>query len=1506
LCKYSEQQYADKQACIDDRSSFSTVATSVSGVNDDGEYVFFDSEGKIIPVTDATVPTIGYKYASSGHSLTQIDSEDYYFNKYNSNGAVQLYQYYVDESAGKYLFKVISTGANQAYVSGEDLILCTGVKNCQKILKSELASKVGGRFFVNSDDPTQLISILSGEIDTDENELAIYDYFVYEMGDLDGIIDCHATSASRNCTIHEVIPRDVKDPTGIYASEGYYLGAGYNGDASLQNTLIYCTSDYGCVNQYSVISPPTLNTVTEAYFVNSGASKTETPIIKCDKSSTPTYTLETGVANAYYVNTGSEINKPLIHCESETSCEAVQADENNYYLSFDNNLIAYTTKWVVDDTTTGYVINSGTDKYDHPLIYCTGKDPSCSTVAAATGGYYMYKSSTNSLIHCATEHSCTVINNVEDGYYLNNNEDDKPLIYCASDSSCVPVDGVQGYFLDQSTYSNNKYYGLIYCSSTTECSAVSFFPGFYVNSGADDGQVIECQTSCISKPANTCSEASEKITIPAGSYCYDENTISFVYETFELNSTRSSLDESEVEFYLINVDTDEDAQANYAYTTVNADVFPGITSTLSTLFKVTQHSIVQVIEDGVVAINTKTKIRMTNYAESTTLNSKIALYHCESSNIRCIPINSCSSKMYIYDAGSAKGLYCNGSNLNSITTPGYYLDGSRKVNGKTPYVLDCDASGNCTSLTPSNVYMLNAGYNNDTNKLIYCGYNSCSTVVAAIGYYLPYDKKGIIQCTSPTKCAYQNVSNFRYYINTGAINTSKILIQCYNSNCNIVVPNIGYYITHSPSILINCTSRSQCSEISVSDGYYSSGYKGTPTTKYIIRCINIAGNINCGMEATSVGAYVSNNSNILVICDENDCNTVEADIGTYISASSTYASVKVKRNEEGIDMIVPENHLHKRSSHHSIITCDAESCKELSPAELALIPICKFNSNRCFISYDYSLTSLATTSVSAGGYCTNAERSKLYFATDSIEVESNVIGSTTSTFLYTTTNSNCIEVSKAFKSYYYTFGSNIYHLDDNRITLVVKKGYYFINVIDNTLATGRTIDEYNNIGTKIYKCNGSACTTIDKLKTDSYFADVNKKIIKYTAETKTFSFPYSRDIVCIYDNNSCTPKYDMEKREFCITYLGELVLATRDIPSRETAPCYRSKDIDSNIYGFSQYLYKMDSYSAVMVANTSYHIVTKTTNYTAEFKDYSNKPKNIVIYGCIKKNCDMYEPRERVYYYDSSNKSMYRLVDGVWSAPSKGGYAYISISPLEVYVYKFSIKNNSVILESKVSTGFYHTVDKEMYECTNTDCQPITDSGYVFTNNGEIYYCEYDSEELEETVCKIQSCITGQYYYIDGYYYRCDSGSVLNLMTSKYCVYSAKYVINFPTILSNDYPSKVRYAVDKIARNNHSTATYKRGRNYLPVVPAVYTNCTYNFEDKEPNFDLVCVNNYVTVTRNDETEICSIGNMGYVYCSDDSDNPNKCNPSSAYHILSNPILHILIAIITAFIYFYYL
>jgi len=1480
--------YQDKDECAADTAAFKTEID----INN-GEWVFFDSDGNVIPASSNNDPTYCYY---KENIYTQVDTNDnYYLNKYK--GGLKLYKY----SSTTPVFTKTTIEANKAYKSdykvdsdaSDGIIFCKSSNNCKFIADTDIK----GYFYINGDDSKSVFVYYDTTFETISISSDLY--FVYEMGDLDGLIEC---PASGTCSIKSIAPKNTANTSGKYVSEGYYLGKGYTvAKDEITEAIIQCTSDYGCkvvYNSEDDLKPKS----TEAYFVNAALSKTTNPLIKYDAKGNPLYTEVPATANVYYINNGSESNKPLIYCKSATSCEAVEADESYHYISYSKNLIIYDTEgwsYLDADQSTGYLLNGGIDRYDKPLIYCSDKD-NCSAVTAKTDGYYIYNNS-NALIYCSTEHSCIILENAEEGYYINNQIDQitNPIIQC-SDNDCNPykLEG-PGYYLDQSTFSNNKYYGLIYCSSITSCSQVDFLPGYYSNSNSDS-EIIECQTSCSLKTATTCS-GSEKTTIYAGSYCYEDSTLNFVYKTIYYNETKTELDENEVKEYLINVSSEESSLANYVYTAVNADVFPGITSSLSTLFKISKSSITQVIEDGMIAINTKTNARMTSYTDGISLGSKLSLYKCQSSSRKCTPVNTCSSEMYIYDSGTQKGLYCNGSNLSSISIAGYYVDGSRTVNGKTPYVLDCNASGICQSLSPSNVYMINSGFDKMTNRLIYCGSDSCSTVVANIGYYLSYDQKGVIQCTSSTKCNYQPVNTFRYYINAGAINSSKIVIQCHSGKCSLINPNPGYYITHTPYVLINCTSRSQCTEVNVSEGHYSSAYKGTATTSYIIHCINLNGNINCGLESTNIGAYVSNNSNILVICDENECNTIEADIGTYISASSSSGSSKIKRNEEGMDMVVPEHNLQKRSSGHGIITCDSEICKELSPAELALIPTCTFSNNKCFISYDYSLTASAVTSVSAGGYCTNADRSKLYFATDSIVVESTVIGSTSSTYLYTTTNTNCIEVSKNYKSFYYTVGSVIYHLDDNRITQVVKNGYYFINVIENTLATGKDIDEYNNGNTKIYKCNGSYCSTIETLKTDSYFADVNKKIIKYTAETQKYSFPYTKDVICIYEDNTCTPKYDMEKRDFCITYLGELALTTTNILSRETAPCFKSKSIDTNIYGFSQNnLYKMNGFSASLVVNTGYHIVTKSTNYTAEYKDYESKPKKIVIYGCVKKNCNIYTPKDKVYYYDSNNKSMYRMVNGNWETPSKSGFAYISVSPIETFIYKFTIKNHEVIIENKVNSGFYYTVDNEMYECTTTSCKTISDSGYVFTNNGEIYYCEWDSEELEDTVCKIQECVNSQYYYIDGYYYRCDTGNRLSIMTSKNCVYSSNYIINFPTILSDDYPAKIRNAVDKIVRNNNSTATTKGGRNYLPVVPAVYTNCTYNFEDKEASFDLVCVKNYVKMNSEDEPEICSVSNMGYIYCSDDSDNPNKCNPSSAFRTLNISMLHIAMTLIIIF------
>ncbi|OUM66802.1 hypothetical protein PIROE2DRAFT_67082 [Piromyces sp. E2] len=191
-----------------------------------------------------------------------------------------------------------------------------------------------------------------------------------------------------------------------------------------------------------------------------------------------------------------------------------------------------------------------------------------------------------------------------------------------------------------------------------------------------------------------------------------------------------------------------------------------------------------------------------------------------------------------------------------------------------------------------------------------------------------------------------------------------------------------------------------------------------------------------------------------------------------------------------------------------------------------------------------------------------------------------------------------------------------------------------------------------------------------------------------------------------------------------------------------------------------------------------------------------------------------------------------------------------------------------------------------MYECNENDneCVPITETDYYFTNTGEIYYCIYDSENLEKTECTKQSCYVGQNYYISDNYYKCEAGSYLTPIKSRNCKYDENVIVNFPTILKEEFPSNIKQAIENIEKNNNSTAVAVRSnKKYLSVVPAIFTNCTYNVEETEASYDFVCVNNYVAVNDDDDSlEICSIENLGFVECVDDEANPEKCSPSSAF------------------------
>ncbi|ORX36986.1 hypothetical protein BCR32DRAFT_288590, partial [Anaeromyces robustus] len=826
-------------------------------------------------------------------------------------------------------------------------------------------------------------------------------------------------------------------------------------------------------------------------------------------------------------------------------------------------------------------------------------------------------------------------------------------------------------------------------------------------------------------------------------------------------------------------------------------------------------------------------------------------------------------------------------------------------------------------------YFENSGYDSATNSLIQCQSNNCSTVTAEVGYYVGHEGAGYIRCTSATACTYYPSKSKVKYVNAGSNKSSYAIISCTkNGGCSAAKAKTGYYLTYVSTLLIYCSSSSTCSEFTPTVNYYANA-DSSESNKSIINCVQNSQVVTCAAEATGDGYYPTNTPNVLIRCkSDTDCKTIVVvtgifraaikDIGSSSGSSFTrrigedeeekaVVAEKVRDNTSEVELEEDGKSVHlSRSSDdaYGIIRCVNGKCQSLSPSEIAAIPICEFNNNKCYITLEYAMTKSATTSISAGNICTNLDRSVFYFATDTVVVKPNVISGVTATYIYTTTNSNCLEVNDSYTDMYFTVGSNIYTLDQGCVNQFYETGYYFINTAKNTLVTGNDIDSYNDENVKLYRCNGSSCSIVDKPESMTYYADINKRILKYNVNSGAYSFAYEKDIVCAFANNKCTPNADLKNQEFCITYKGELVLAKADIKNRETGECYRAPSITSTIYGYSQYLYNMNMFAAQMVDETGYYIVSLSTNTTVVSKNYKTKNNGLIVYGCQLSSCKEYTPEEDVYYYDGRAKTILRYRDGIWNTPSTSGYAYISINPADTYIYRFTKNVDEIKINSIANYGYYYTVDQEMYHCNEDEgssCTPIKDTGYYFTNTGEVYYCIHDSEGLEATECTKQACVSGQYYYIEDAYYRCESSSTLVPVMSRYCSYNENVIVNFPLALTEEYPDKIKQAMEGVEKNNNSTAIVsRRGKNYLESVSGIFTNCTYNVEETKSTFDLVCVNNYVKVDENtDDIKICSMEQLGYVECVEDEENPEKCNVSAAYMFVKPTLFSILILFISS-------
>ncbi|ORX65102.1 scaffoldin [Anaeromyces robustus] len=1364
-----------------------------------------------------------------------------------------------------------------------DLIVCSNNNNT---VKCEVKDGVANNIYINSHNVTEIIYCTSKGCKTRE---------------INDLIKCKNTGSKISCEI-------------ISAKDGDVYMNG-NVDNDLTMPLIICTETNGCQTNSSLAAgdkPP-------AYYVNSGSvlsTKLNDTLIQCQyASSAATCTILPASLNDVYVNYSNNTETfPLIKCVKngcKVSSSSATEDSNEYYLNAGdiddtalvNDIIECTN---LNDIITceelpkvglGVYLNSNYAESgdNNQLIQCTN-DNGCVGIKTGSSSskieYYVNAESvdqTNSIIYCSNKKCEKQTPETVPSYYVGINEDINGLIECTNSTGPCNLKSAftsSGYFLNSG--SNKAVNQTIICDSIDGCETVKVDLGYYVNVGDETKPIIKCDkegSECVAEASKACPETEEA---KAGNYCYEDGQLRFYPNSNSTYVTASKSDDY------------------YTFATIPANEFPGIKTETNSLFKVSYAYINRFYQGGIVMIDKNGKLVDSLSSDQ----NDITLYDCNDSTKMCTEKPGCTHNTYMYDSENKKAVFCNNGVLEYASFTGYVVDGNRVSGSNHPYIIQCASNGKCVSIKPKvTSYFENSGYDSATNSLIQCQSNNCSTVTAEVGYYVGHEGAGYIRCTSATACTYYPSKSKVKYVNAGSNKSSYAIISCTkNGGCSAAKAKTGYYLTYVSTLLIYCSSSSTCSEFTPTVNYYANA-DSSESNKTIINCVQNSQVVTCAAEATGDGYYPSSVPNVLIRCkSDTDCKTVVVVIGIFraaikdTSSSGSSFTRRIGEDEEKKGAVVAEKardntseveleedgksvHLSRSSDDaYGIIRCVNGKCQSLSPSEIAAIPICEFNNNKCYITLEYAMTKSATTSISAGNICTNLDRSIFYFATDTIVVKPNVISGVTATYIYTTTNSNCLEVNDSYTDMYFTVGSNIYTLDQGCVNQFYETGYYFINTSKNTLVTGNDIDLYNDENVKLYRCNGSSCSIVDKPESMTYYADINKRILKYNVNSGAYSFAYEKDIVCAFANNKCTPNADLKNQEFCITYKGELVLAKADIKNRETGECYRAPSITSTIYGYFQYLYNMNMFAAQMVDETGYYIVSLSINTTVVSKNYKTKNNGLVVYGCQLSSCKEYTPEEDVYYYDGRAKTILRYRDGIWNTPSTSGYAYISINLADTYIHRFTKNVDEIKINSIANYGYYYTVDQEMYHCNEDEgssCTPIKDTGYYFTNTGEVYYCIHDSEGLEATECTKQACVSGQYYYIEDAYYRCESSSTLVPVLSRYCSYNENVIVNFPLALTEEYPDKIKQAMEGIEKNNNSTAIVsRRGKNYLESVSGIFTNCTYNVEETKSTFDLICVNNYVKVDEDtDDIKICSMEQLGYVECVENEENPEKCNVS---------------------------
>jgi hypothetical protein len=728
-----------------------------------------------------------------------------------------------------------------------------------------------------------------------------------------------------------------------------------------EKKLITCNSEGAClletnegyyvndVSKSSVIDSPLINIdngdATTVYNVQAGNTyagadynviecKTVSSMVKC--------TSRLGRLGEIFVNSaGTGLEDALIECSEELPEDGGSDSGNGSNEDLPDKEVYCYPK---EATPKEYYLNSGLNRTTKPLIECN--DSKCEEKVGESGANYLNAASdslTDAIIFCSNNKCEKQTPAGVNKYYVGKDGDDVDgLIEClAGEGSEEGQCSLKSAFTSEGYYLNSGYNKsvnqTIICDSTEGCNALKVDLGYYVNAGNTEKPIIKCEkegNECVEEASSACPEISKAVP---GNYCYESGQLKFftVNNSTAITATRSD-----------NI---------YAYAIIPSYGFPGIKTETGSLFKISRFFITRYYKSGIIMLDKNGKLVDSLDGDT----SDITLFDCNETTKKCNEREGCTSNTYMFDSENAKVVFCNDGKLEYAKFTGYVVDANRFGSGtKHPYIIQCKGGENCISIKPKvSTYYENNGYDSNINGLIQCNSNNCMTVAAKVGYYVAHgenENAGIIKCTSNTSCSYIQVKNKVKYVNAGYDKKNNAIIDCYRGKCSVAKAKSGYYLTHTSTLLIQCTSPTSCAEFTPTVNYYDNA-DSSESSNTIINCVQNSNVVTCSSEATNNGFYLSSISNVLIRCKNGQkCKTIVVKNGIFRGAfkglTSNKRSENVKNVHERTDDDLEEdgkmvNLRDNNDDAYGIIRCVAGKCAALSASELAAIPMCEFNNN---------------------------------------------------------------------------------------------------------------------------------------------------------------------------------------------------------------------------------------------------------------------------------------------------------------------------------------------------------------------------------------------------------------------------------------------------------------------------------------------------------------------------------------------------------------------------------